>query len=53
MCPNCDSMQSIVVNSRKQLHRIYRRRVCKYCDCKFTTLELVAIDHPLQVLRDK
>ena len=51
MCPQCASDRSIVTNSRKQATRIYRRRRCRRCMFEYSTLEFVAVDHPLQVIR--
>ena len=47
-CVKCNSSQVRVIDTRaKGTRRIYRRRVCMMCGCRWTTVELPVGDvHP-------
>lgn len=47
-CVKCNSSQVRVIDTRaKGTQRIYRRRVCMMCGCRWTTVELPVGDvHP-------
>ena len=40
-CPYCESNQSNVIDSRKVEMNVFRTRICKKCNSKFYTEEVV------------
>ena len=42
-CPECDSEDSSVIDSRKQNDHVWRRRRC-VCDFRFNTVEMIEVD---------
>jgi len=53
-CPSCGSHRSEVKDSRSYNdNSIYRRRKCKNCGERYTTLEYVAADLPDEMFPQK
>jgi transcriptional repressor NrdR len=54
LCPRCLSPKNRVVDSRlgKNPHTVRRRRYCKNCDLRFTTLEEIQRDEVYVIKRD-
>lgn len=48
-CPHCQSEKTICLDSRPQDTYTRRRRQCKSCKQRFTTLEVVAIEAKGQI----
>lgn len=44
-CPNCESKNVFVVESRPQAGVVRRRRECDDCGTRFSTVEIMADDH--------
>ena len=40
-CPNCKSDKSFVVDSRPNEHGVRRRRECRVCNERYSTVEFV------------
>lgn len=52
MCPNCESDQIVVIDSRPhQKNIVYRRRKCLSCDYRFSTIEIEKADYESLVNR--
>lgn len=53
-CPNCDAIDTKVIDSRLLLEEnsVRRRRKCDVCETRFTTYENVQIQMPLIVKKD-
>ena len=39
-CPQCNSSQDSVIDTRPREHYVYRRRKCITCNHRFTTIEI-------------
>ena len=52
-CPFCDSAQTRVIDTTRDSRGIRRRRVCKDCEKRFSTVERAILTTPLVVKRDK
>jgi transcriptional repressor NrdR len=50
-CPYCDSTQTRVIDTTHDARGIRRRRVCKDCDRRFSTVERPILTTPLVVKR--
>lgn len=50
-CPYCDSARTRVIDTTHDLRGIRRRRVCRNCDRRFTTVERAILTTPLVVKR--
>jgi transcriptional repressor NrdR len=50
-CPYCDSDQTRVIDTTHDARGIRRRRVCKDCDLRFSTVERAILVTPLVVKR--
>ena len=46
-CPNCESEELKVLDSRSQPHTIKRRRMCLSCSYRFTTFERIEKRYPM------
>lgn len=44
-CPNCQSLNVFVLDSRPQEGMVRRRRGCDSCGTRFSTVEIMADDH--------
>lgn len=44
ICPNCQCVNTIVIDTRRIEHRIRRRRACERCKQRFTTYEITDLD---------
>ena len=44
-CPNCQSLNVFVLDSRPQEGMVRRRRECDSCGTRFSTVEIMADDH--------
>ncbi len=51
-CPYCESRQTRVIDTVRKEHSIRRRRECKECDKRFSTMERAVLTAPLVVKRD-
>jgi len=51
-CPYCGSKQTRVVDTARKEHSIRRRRECKACERRFSTMERAILTTPLVVKRD-
>lgn len=51
-CPYCGSLDTRVVDTARKEHSIRRRRECKHCDKRFSTMERAVLTAPLVVKRD-
>lgn len=51
-CPYCGSKQTRVVDTSRKEHSIRRRRECKACEKRFSTMERAILTAPLVVKRD-
>lgn len=51
-CPYCGSLETRVVDTARKEHTIRRRRECKHCDKRFSTMERAVLTAPLVVKRD-
>lgn len=52
-CPFCDSAHTRVIDTTRDSRGIRRRRVCKDCQKRFSTVERAILTTPLVVKRDK
>ena len=52
-CPFCDSARTRVIDTTRDSRGIRRRRVCKDCEKRFSTVERAILTTPLVVKRDK
>ena len=52
-CPFCDSAQTRVIDTTRDSRGIRRRRVCKDCEKRFSTVERAILTTPLVVKRDR
>jgi transcriptional repressor NrdR len=52
-CPFCDSAHTRVIDTTRDARGIRRRRVCKDCGKRFSTVERAILTTPLVVKRDK
>ena len=44
ICPRCEEKEVKVVETRKCIDYIRRRRICEFCYLKFTTKERVVVE---------
>lgn len=51
-CPYCDSKQTRVIDTARKERSIRRRRECKGCNQRFSTMERAIMTAPLVVKRD-
>jgi transcriptional repressor NrdR len=51
-CPYCGSKRTRVIDTARKEHSIRRRRECKACDKRFSTMERAIMTAPLVVKRD-
>lgn len=51
-CPYCDSKRTRVIDTARKEHSIRRRRECKVCNQRFSTMERAIMTAPLVVKRD-
>jgi transcriptional repressor NrdR len=51
-CPYCGSKRTRVVDTARKEHSIRRRRECKGCEKRFSTMERAILTTPLVVKRD-
>lgn len=53
ICPNCNSYQTFVINSRptKSGLQTWRRRKCENCKKRFTTHEIIDLSHLIVIKR--
>lgn len=51
-CPYCGSKQTRVVDTARKEHSIRRRRECKECEKRFSTMERAILTAPMVVKRD-
>ena len=51
-CPYCDSPNTRVIDTTQSTQGVRRRRVCKTCEQRFSTLERSILQTPLVVKRD-
>jgi len=51
-CPYCESAQTRVIDTTHDARGIRRRRECKECDRRFSTVERAILTTPLVVKRD-
>jgi len=51
-CPYCGSKRTRVIDTTRKEHSIRRRRECKGCDKRFSTMERAIMTAPLVVKRD-
>ena len=51
-CPYCDSAQTRVIDTTRNTRGVRRRRVCKACERRFSTMERAILTTPLVVKRD-
>jgi len=51
-CPYCGSKRTRVIDTTRKEHSIRRRRECKECDKRFSTMERAIMTAPLVVKRD-
>ncbi len=51
-CPYCGSSETRVIDTARKEHSIRRRRECKQCDRRFSTMERAVLTAPLVVKRD-
>jgi len=51
-CPYCNSKETRVVDTARKEHSIRRRRECKACGKRFSTMERAILTTPLVVKRD-
>jgi len=51
-CPYCGSKKTRVVDTSRKEHSIRRRRECKSCQKRFSTMERAILTAPLVVKRD-
>ena len=51
-CPYCDSAQTRVIDTTRNARGVRRRRVCKACERRFSTVERAILTTPLVVKRD-
>ena len=52
-CPYCDSGQTRVIDTTRNRRGVRRRRVCKACERRFSTVERAILTTPLVVKRDE
>ncbi len=52
MCPYCDSAETRVIDTTRKVHSVRRRRECKSCRRRFSTMERAIMQAPLVVKRD-
>ena len=52
MCPYCSSLDTRVVDTVRKEHSVRRRRECKRCRKRFSTMERAIMTAPLVVKRD-
>ncbi len=53
-CPYCDSLRTRVVDTRRDAQgNMRRRRECKSCEERFSTVERPILTNPLVIKRDK
>ncbi|MCO6407340.1 NrdR family transcriptional regulator [Hoeflea alexandrii] len=43
-CPKCQSARHFVIDTRPEDERVMRRRKCRACDFRFTTVEIIKAD---------
>lgn len=51
-CPYCDSAKTRVIDTTRSARGVRRRRVCKACDRRFSTVERAILTTPLVVKKD-
>ncbi len=51
-CPYCDSARTRVIDTTRTLGGVRRRRECKACEQRFSTMERAILDTPLLVKKD-
>ena len=51
-CPYCDDTRTRVIDTTRSEQSIRRRRVCKACERRFSTVERAILTAPLLVKRD-
>ncbi len=51
-CPYCGSKRTRVIDTARKEHSIRRRRECKACDRRFSTMERAIMTAPLVIKRD-
>ena len=51
-CPYCDSARTRVIDTTRDARGIRRRRVCRDCEQRFSTVERAILTTPLVVKRD-
>ena len=51
-CPYCDSAKTGVIDTTRSARGVRRRRVCKECDRRFSTVERAILTTPLVVKKD-
>ncbi len=52
MCPFCSGMDTRVIDTTRKEHSVRRRRECKSCRGRFSTMERAILTTPLVVKRD-